>query len=463
MKSITLVRAALVILPLLIPAVTHAQPANYLMKGSGQTVYFNGSDGKRYFFPNESVFKSWYADFTTVSIVSDSQLASIPLAGNVIYRPGSVLVKITTDPKVYAVSRYGILHWITSEQVATALYGTDWNTKVVDVPDAYFTNYIIGYAVNAASEYSKDAEWASVATPGDNIRTPSYVPPSAPAPAATTANPAKVSVTLSTTNAVQNQTVFVYANVTLNTVPITKVEIRALSSSSPLATCLNATACSYSLFVQTAPLMETYYAVAYDLNDGTFESPVDSRPTLTVSAASNQVQLSATPQSATVGSRVSYSSQFTGTQIVSSHKVFALIPGETVPVLWKDCGATATCASSSPFYRTTNLYSQVAFDSQTYVSPTVNVQVLGDTPKPTLAVTGHPAQNQVEIAVTAPYGETIGETLVKDGTTIDGNTLAICTQSSCSVTLQVNVAGSVTAFTWVGGKYEKSNTITVAP
>lgn len=453
---------ASLIAPLVLPLGVQAQPKHYLIKGSGPAVYFNADDGKRYVFPNESVFKSWYPVSANIALVSDTELAALPLGGNVTYRPGSKLVKITTDPRVYAISRYGVLHWITSETLAASLYGTDWNTKVADVPDTFFINYIVGYQVDAASQYSASTELAAAPTPQENMRPIGYVPPLASA-TTTTPNPARVDVSLSTSQAALNQSVSVVATVNGSTVPISRIDIRAESSPAILTTCLNTTTCSHMFTVATAPMSERYYAEAKDTAGATFQTPVWNRPSLMVSAASNQIQISATPQTVIVGSRASFSSDASKIGSISSHKILALIPGEPVPVLWKDCGATNYCAGSSPFYRTTSLYSQVTTGGQTLASPPVSVQVVGgEPPKATLTVTGHPSKNQVQINVDAPYGEMINATSLVDGTSINNTILAIC-QGSCTVVLQVNLPGSVTAFTWVGGKYERSNTITVSP
>lgn len=112
-----------------------------LIKASNAAIYYYGENGKRYVFPNETTYKTWYDGFSTVKTISDSELSSIPLGGNVVFKPGSYLVKITTDPKVYAIGLNGTLHWVKSESAAKTLWGMDWNKKVKDVPDAYFTNY----------------------------------------------------------------------------------------------------------------------------------------------------------------------------------------------------------------------------------------------------------------------------------------------------------------------------------
>ena len=76
-----------------------------------------------------------------VVTIPQSELESIPIGGNVTMRPGTNLVKITTDPKVYAVEEGGQLKHIADEDTAETLYGEDWADRVVDVPDAFFVNY----------------------------------------------------------------------------------------------------------------------------------------------------------------------------------------------------------------------------------------------------------------------------------------------------------------------------------
>lgn len=125
--------------------------AGDLIKASGPSVYYYGSDSKRYTFPNETTYKSWYADFSSVKTITDSELAAIPFgSNNVTIRPGTKLVKITTDPKVYAVAPGGVLRWIETEAIATALYGSNWARRVVDVPDSFFVNYTVGSSVSSA-------------------------------------------------------------------------------------------------------------------------------------------------------------------------------------------------------------------------------------------------------------------------------------------------------------------------
>ncbi len=137
-----------------------------LIKASGPAVYYYAQDGKRYVFPNEKTYFSWFQDFSTVKTITDSELANISIGGNMTIRAGTKLVKITTDPKVYAVTPGGVLHWIESEAIAKALFGDNWAMRVVDVPDAFFVNYTGGSSLSTQGhpdgqlvQYAGDSNW----------------------------------------------------------------------------------------------------------------------------------------------------------------------------------------------------------------------------------------------------------------------------------------------------------------
>lgn len=138
--------------------VGYVAPAGELPKGScnpglrvkvagNPAVYYCGRDGKRHAFPNGNVHSSWFDGFVGVVTVTPASLAGMPLGKPVLYRPGARLVKLATDPKVYAVGLNGELRWVETEAAAIRLYGTNWNKMVDDVPDTFFVDYRIGESV----------------------------------------------------------------------------------------------------------------------------------------------------------------------------------------------------------------------------------------------------------------------------------------------------------------------------
>jgi plastocyanin len=134
-------------------AVTRSFNAGDLIKGSMDTVYYFASNGKRYVFPNAKTYFTWYKDFSTVKVISDGQLSTVPLGGNVTYRPGYKMLKVTTDPRTYVVDQAGILRWVQSEQLAQSLYGISWKNQIDDLPDPFFINYKVGTPIQTVSDY----------------------------------------------------------------------------------------------------------------------------------------------------------------------------------------------------------------------------------------------------------------------------------------------------------------------
>jgi hypothetical protein len=171
-KKLSIVTISLIFISSSFLVCANAATTGSVIKSKSYTsLYYLGADGKRYVFPNDKTFFSWYSDFSTVSTVSDTELASYSLGGNVTYKPGKKLVKVTTDPKTYAVDNDGTLRWVTTENIAQSLYGTDWAKKVDDVPDEFFINYKIGSPITNISEFSPQA----VITIDDDKRSSSKV------------------------------------------------------------------------------------------------------------------------------------------------------------------------------------------------------------------------------------------------------------------------------------------------
>lgn len=138
----------------IVPVTASAASGGDLIKGESlSTVYYYGYDGSRYTFPNEKTFMTWRENYDDVKTISDSELADISLAGNVVYRPGSYWIKITSDAKTYAVSTDGMIHWIESEDVAVDYAGDDWNEGIQDVPDVFFVDYSAGASLETATAF----------------------------------------------------------------------------------------------------------------------------------------------------------------------------------------------------------------------------------------------------------------------------------------------------------------------
>lgn len=115
------------------------------------SVYYVGEDGKRYSFPNEAIYETWYEDYDDVIVVSADDLAQYSLGGNVDYQAGTSLIKLESDPTVYTVEPDGILRSLESEEQASKLYGDDWATRVDDLSPALWGSYEVGESLDEAS------------------------------------------------------------------------------------------------------------------------------------------------------------------------------------------------------------------------------------------------------------------------------------------------------------------------
>jgi len=123
---------------------------------SDTAVYYYASNGKRYVFPNEKVYYTWYKDFSAVKIIPIDQMALIPIGGNVTYKAGSKLVKFQTDIKTYLPTKGGVLRWVKTEEVAKGLFGQNWNKQVDDITEAFYVNYKFGNPIESALDAPLD-------------------------------------------------------------------------------------------------------------------------------------------------------------------------------------------------------------------------------------------------------------------------------------------------------------------
>lgn len=441
-----------------------AVQSSALIKGAASNAVYYVEAGKRYAFPNESVFKSWYSDFKTVATVPDAELSNYALAGNVTYKPGVKLVKITTDPKVYAVSRYGVLRWIANETLAAALFGSDWNRQVNDIPDTFFINYAVGNSINSAEDYNRNNE-ISLTKIADDIRPANFTQP-APAnpPISQVENTGYVTMLISASQATLNQMIKVAAEVENSNRSISRIDIYSDQSQNILATCQKSAKCSFTYSADRAPLKMRFYAIAEDDNGTRLETPLGQQAALSVSEVSTLLTMQILPSAITTGSRANYSSDASAISGITSHKIWIAIPGQSIVTLWKDCGTQAACAASSPFYRTSQLFSQITADGKTYKSAAATINVFGGTPPaPVLTLVEKPTSNQAVLRLNSPSGETVGWSTIVIGTTEDDRAIALCEFASCEITVQFSKPQTYTAFTDVGGKLEASNSITVSP
>jgi photosystem II stability/assembly factor-like uncharacterized protein len=134
-----------------------------------KAVYYYAQDGQRHAFTNEKVYFTWYEDFDDVIIVTNDFMASLFLGPNVTYHPGTKMVKFQTVHTVYAVAQGGVLRAIVSEELASQLYGDNWNQKIDDISDAFLGNYSFGEDITDTQDYDVEDAYNSVNTLSDNF------------------------------------------------------------------------------------------------------------------------------------------------------------------------------------------------------------------------------------------------------------------------------------------------------
>ncbi len=128
--------------------VTPVSAGEYVRSPSFSTVYYVTSDLKRRPFFDVKTFRT-YAAFSEVKTVTDATLPLLPLGAPMLPKPGTVLVKIESDPRTFAVTDAGadgkpILRYIPSEQEAIRLYGTAWADYVIDLPPTLWNRFAFG-------------------------------------------------------------------------------------------------------------------------------------------------------------------------------------------------------------------------------------------------------------------------------------------------------------------------------
>lgn len=119
--------------------------------GVDAAVYYVGLDAKRHPFPTLTSYSSWYESFAGVKEIDAATLASIPLGKPILSRPGTLWVKIASDPKTYFVAPGNKLRWIKDEATALALGGEHWNRNIVDVDVSLFVQYSEGDPIDLAA------------------------------------------------------------------------------------------------------------------------------------------------------------------------------------------------------------------------------------------------------------------------------------------------------------------------
>lgn len=128
---------------------------------ASSTVYYADADGILHPFLNEQAYFTYTDSFDDIVTLDSDAFASYSVGTAMLPNMGTVLVKVESVNKVYAyVDEDGVatLRWITSEDLATELYGADWSDYVIDVPVTSWGAFEVGEEIDSASDLSVDLD-----------------------------------------------------------------------------------------------------------------------------------------------------------------------------------------------------------------------------------------------------------------------------------------------------------------
>ena len=125
------------------PLSLQEQEQKKVVQADNGSIYYLAADNKRYIFPTEGTYKSWFGDYSDMLQMTVIRLQAYPIGGNVTYKPGS-LIETDDDKRVYFVDLAGVVRAFEDKKLLEEIYGKDWKDRVDYVPIYYFTNYEIG-------------------------------------------------------------------------------------------------------------------------------------------------------------------------------------------------------------------------------------------------------------------------------------------------------------------------------
>lgn len=119
-------------------------PANgsLIKTSTSPQIYYVGVDNRKYPFPNEATYFSWYHNFSLVQTVDQTTIESLVTGPNITIRPGIRFIKFTDSARVYAVEPGSILRWIPNENMFQRLGYTF--SQLVELPNSLINDYVMG-------------------------------------------------------------------------------------------------------------------------------------------------------------------------------------------------------------------------------------------------------------------------------------------------------------------------------
>ena len=149
------------------------------------TVYYYGSDGKRYVFPTLWTLVSWGYAFddprlmsgaadlcANVVQVNESMMNAVPLGGNIRYRPGSYATGTESDPSRWVIARGGTLRRLADPGMVEGVYPQSSDERTHLLPEPFFTNYRLGEPLNTLTGFDAEAEFDQATLEAETVQAP---------------------------------------------------------------------------------------------------------------------------------------------------------------------------------------------------------------------------------------------------------------------------------------------------
>jgi len=135
-------------------AISEVSAGQFIRSSSFADIYYVDENLVRHPFWNATIFFTYADSWNEVIWVTDATLPTMTLGSPMLPKEDVVLVKIQSDPKVYAVDSNNTLRWVPDETTALTLYGTGWANYVIDLEATIFAKYSTG--VNMTQHESID-------------------------------------------------------------------------------------------------------------------------------------------------------------------------------------------------------------------------------------------------------------------------------------------------------------------
>lgn len=144
------------------PSVADLEEGDLFKTADSSTVYYFGQDERRYGFPNENTYFTWFEDFNDIATVTNEEMNLIPFGGMVTYFPHfnglqeTRLLQIAGHEHLYVSIGDGVLVGIKDETAAVQHFGSHWSDRVDALPDAFVPHYTVtGTVIDKHSQFDQ--------------------------------------------------------------------------------------------------------------------------------------------------------------------------------------------------------------------------------------------------------------------------------------------------------------------